>query len=81
MSKGGDRLVTSFVELNEFIKPLPSRLTPTDEAFRKTTKWKNIIVSDMKSAFFQIEAKKDSILNGLEQYRLIKESVFIPKQQ
>ena len=34
-TKGGHYLVTSFVELNKFIKPLPFRLT----------KWKYIIVS------------------------------------
>ena len=30
--KGGHRPVTSFVELNRFIKPLPTRLTPPHEA-------------------------------------------------
>ena len=37
-SKGGHRLVTTFVELNKFIKLLPARLTPPDEALRITAK-------------------------------------------
>ena len=37
-SKGGHCLVTTFVELNKFIKPLPTRLTPPDEALRITAK-------------------------------------------
>ena len=60
-SKGGHHLVTSFVELNKFIKPLSTRLTPPDEALRITANWNYIIVSDLKSAFFQIKAEKDSI--------------------
>ena len=59
--KGGHRLVTSFVELNKFIKPLPTKLTSTDETLRITAQWKYIIVSDLKSAFFQIEVKEESI--------------------
>ena len=36
--KGGHRLVTSFVEPNKFIKPLPPGLNPPDEALRITAK-------------------------------------------
>ena len=59
--RGGHRLVTSFVEINKFIKPLPTKLTSADEALRIIAQWKHIIVSDLKSAFFQIEVTKDSI--------------------
>ena len=59
--KAGHRLVISFVELNKFTKPSPTRLTHPNEALRVTAKWKYIIVSDLKSLFFQIEATKDSI--------------------
>ena len=57
-TKGGHRLVTSFVELNKFIKPLPNRLTLPNEVLRRTAKWKYIIVSDLKNVFSLIESKK-----------------------
>ena len=57
-SKGGHRLVTSFVELNKFIKPLPNRLTLSNEVLRRTAKWKYIIVSDLKNVFSVTESKK-----------------------
>ena len=51
---GGHRLVTSFVELNKYIIPLPTKLPTTDEVLRAVAKWKHIIVTDLNSAFFSL---------------------------
>ena len=49
--KDGHRLVTSFVELSKYIRPLPTKMPTTDEVSRSLSKWKYIITSDLKSAF------------------------------
>ena len=54
------RLVTSFVELNKFIHPLPSKMSTTRDVIRDLGKWKYIIKSDLKSAYFQIRVTKES---------------------
>ena len=54
------RLVTSFVELNKFILPLPSKMSTTSDVIRDLGKWKYIIKSDLKSAYFQIPVTRES---------------------
>ena len=59
--KGGHHLVTRFVELNKYIGPLPIKMPTTDEVLRSLSKWKYIIISDLKSAFFQIKVSDSSM--------------------
>ena len=49
--KGGHRLVTTFVELNRYIRPLPTKMPTTDKVLRSLSKWKYIITSDLKVPF------------------------------
>ena len=54
------RLVTSFTELNKFVRPLPSKLSTTSEVLKSLSRWKYIIKTDLKSAYYQIKVDKDS---------------------
>ena len=54
------RLVTSFVELNKFIYPLPSKLSTTADVLTLLGRWKYIIKTDLKSAYFQIKVDSKS---------------------
>ena len=54
-SKGTHRLVTSFVELNKYIKLLPTKLSTTQEVFTAIAKWKYLIKTDLKSAYYQMK--------------------------
>ena len=63
VKKPGDpkpRLVTSFTELNKFIRPHPSRLTTTSDVLRSISRWKYIIKTDLKSAYYQMQMDKES---------------------
>ena len=52
---GEFRLVTSFVEINKFIRTLPSKMSTTTEVITMLGKWKYIIKTDLKSAYFQMK--------------------------
>ena len=54
-SNNSYRLVTSFVELNKFIHPLPSKLCTTTDVLTALGRWKYIIKTDLKSSYFQIQ--------------------------
>ena len=54
------RLVTSFVELNKFIHPLPTKMSTTKDVLTDLGKWKYIIKTDLKSTYFQIKMDRDS---------------------
>ena len=47
-------LVTSFVELNKHVIPLPAKLPKTYEFLQAVAKWKHILITDLKSAFFSL---------------------------
>ena len=49
------RLVTSFVELNKYICSLPTKMSTTEDVITSLGKWKHIIKTDLKSAYFQID--------------------------
>ena len=57
---GTHRLVTSFVELNKYIRPFPSKLSTTNDVLTAIGKWKFLIKSDLQSAYFQIPMMPDS---------------------
>ena len=57
---GSHRLVTSFVELNKFICPLPSRISTTSDVMTALARWKFIIKTDLKSAYFQMKMSRES---------------------
>ena len=59
-SDSGHRMVTSFVELNKYLRPLPTTMTTTEDVITGMGKWKFIIKTDLKSAYFQIPVKKES---------------------
>ena len=52
---GSHRLVTSFVELNKYICTLPSKLDTTEDVLTVLGRWKYIIKTNLKSAYFQMK--------------------------
>ena len=52
---GSYRLVTNFVELNKYIRPLPAKLSTTTYDITALGKWTYIIKTDLKSAYYQIK--------------------------
>ena len=54
-SDGSHRLVTSFTELNKYIHTLPTKMSTSKEVFTTISKWKYIIKTDLKSAYYQIK--------------------------
>ena len=57
----GHRLVTAFAEIGQYCKPQPSILPSVDSTLRVIGNWRYLIVSDLKSAYFQIPLNKDSM--------------------
>ena len=55
------RLVTSFTELNKFIRPLPTKMSTTADVLRSVSRWKYIIKTDLKSAYYQMKMKTESM--------------------
>ena len=55
------RLVTSFTELNKFIRPLPTKMSTTSEVLQSISRWKYIIKTDLKSAYYQMSMDKNSM--------------------
>ena len=55
------RMVTSFTELNKFIRLLPSRMSTTSDVLRSVSRWKYIIKTDLKNAYYQIKIDKESM--------------------
>ncbi len=58
---GTFRLVTAFREIGEYSKPQPSLMPNVEDTLRMIGKWKYIISTDLKSAYFQIPLSKDSM--------------------
>ena len=55
------RLVTAFTEVGKYCKPQPTLLPTIDSTLRNIARWKYIVTSDLKSAYFQIPLSKDSM--------------------
>ena len=58
---GGHRLVTAFTTIGEYSKTLPTVMPSDEETLRIISKWKYIIATDLRDAFYQIPLKKDSM--------------------
>ena len=54
-SNGSHRPVKSFVELNKYICPLPSKIGTTTDVITALGRWKYIIKTDLKSSYFQMQ--------------------------
>ena len=52
---GSHRMVTSFTELNKYIHTLPTKLSTSKEVFSAISRWKYIIKTDLKSAYYQMK--------------------------
>ena len=53
LTKDDVRLIINFNPVNQLIKNIPAPIVTTDDIFRHLGRWKEIIVMDLKSAFFQ----------------------------
>ena len=58
---GGHPLVTAFAEVAKYLKPQPSLMPNVEDTLRTIGKWKYIISTDLKSAYFQIPLSKESM--------------------
>ena len=58
---GGDRFITSFVNLASFAKSPPSKATHTEDVLRFLARWRYIIKTDMTSQFFQLPVTRRSM--------------------
>jgi len=56
-SSGGSRLVTALADVGHYGKPQPD----VDSTLRHIPKWKHLIATDLKSAFYQIPLAQDSM--------------------
>ena len=54
-------MVTAFAEVGRYSKPQPSLMPDEDSALRSIARWKNLITSDLTSAFYQIPLSKSSM--------------------
>ena len=54
-------LVTAFNEVGSYAKPQPSLMPDVDSTLRKLASWKYLILTDLKSAFYQIPLQKESM--------------------
>ena len=52
--------VTAFLEIGEYSKPQPSLMPNVEETLRTIGRWKFVIKTDLKQAYFQIPLSKDS---------------------
>ena len=64
MPDGSHRLVTSFVELNKYVRTFPTKMTTTNDVITGMGKWKYIVKTDLKSAYFQIPIEKRTRNSG-----------------
>ena len=54
------RLVTAFSEIGEYSKPQPSVMPDIEGTLRTIGRWKYVIKTDLKQAYFQIPLSKES---------------------
>jgi len=55
------RLVTAFGEVGKYCKPQPALLPNVDSTLRTIGNWNYVIVTDLKSAYFQIPLQRESM--------------------
>ena len=60
LTKNDVRLLINFAPVNELIKNIPSPTVTTDDIYRHLGRWKEIIVMDLKSAFYQNHMHPDA---------------------
>ena len=60
-SNNSFRLVTAFTEVGKYCKPQPTLLPTVDSTLRTIAKWKYLIKTDLKSAYYQIPLSKESM--------------------
>ena len=58
---GGHRLVTAFTTIGEYSKTLPTVMPSVEEILRTVSKWKYIIATDLRDAFYQIPLEEESM--------------------
>lgn len=58
---GGHRLVTAFTEIGQYIKPQPSVMPNTNDVLRQIGKFKYVVKTDLRSAYYLIEMSKGSL--------------------
>ena len=56
-------LVTSFTQLQDYIKTIPAKITRYDKIHQICANWKYLAEFDLSNMFFQIPLRKDSIHN------------------
>ena len=60
-SQDSFRLVTAFREIGEYSRPQPSVMPNVEETLRVIGKWKYLIKTDLKQAYYQIPLSKESM--------------------
>ena len=60
LTKNDVRLLINFGPVNDLIKNIPSPMVTTDDLYRSLGCWKEIIVMDLKSAFYQNNMHPDA---------------------
>ena len=58
--KNSFRFVTAFGEIGEYSKPQPSVMPNVEDTLRTIGRWKYVIKTDLKQAYFQIPLSKES---------------------
>ena len=58
---GGNRLVTAFNQLTEYVKPQPAAMPNVDDVLRQIAQWRYIIKSDLTDAYYHIGLHPDSM--------------------
>ena len=58
---GKKRLVTAFGEVGEYTKPQPALMPNTNTILRQIAEYEEIIISDLTSAYWQMELSKESM--------------------
>jgi len=58
---GGHRMVTAFNNIGQYTKPIPSKITTSNDVFQFLAQFKYIMKTDMTSQFFQLPIKTESI--------------------
>ena len=60
--KNGDkRFVTAFGEVGEYAKPQPALMSDVNTVLRNIAEYEEVIISDLTSAYWQMELSKDSM--------------------
>ena len=58
---GGQRFVTAFNELGQYVRLPPSVTTSPNDVLRRISSWKYLVQSDLTKSFYQIPVTKESL--------------------